>query len=198
MKSISNILIALIATIGSISVAPGTASASSLQSGSALQLSIESVSPTSADLMLSAALTNPSPGQEVTFYVQTKEFSDHGWMALESTKTNSQGKASYRYTPTWTGMEYFGASIGSPGGGNVPGLVRSFEVLKDPPGVPPSVIEYRRPLSSVGGVLVKSLLAIVAILWTILLGSLAVVIWRIPRLAKEVATDPVGRKPNDQ
>nr|MDA8081766.1 hypothetical protein [Actinomycetota bacterium] len=62
-------------------------------------------------------------------------------------------------------------------------------------GVPQSVIEYARPLGSTGGVLVKSLLAIVAIIWITLLGSLALVIRRMPRLVEASASkaDQMGR-----
>jgi hypothetical protein len=183
MKKLFRCLIAAAAAIGSVLVISGTAAAASPQSSIAPGFSVQSMSATSDNLTLSAQLGSPVSGKKVTFFVQTHEFSNKGWMVVGSGVTNSLGVATYVYTPTWTGATKFGAAQGLDTSVTAPTVVKSFQVLRDPAGVPQSVIEYARPLGSVGGVFVKSLLSIVAIVWIVLLGSLAIIIWRMPRLA---------------
>ncbi|TAN22430.1 MAG: hypothetical protein EPN30_08830 [Actinomycetota bacterium] len=195
MKSLSRWLIAAAATVGSVLVLSGTAVAATGQSGAALSLAVQPVSANSVNLALSAQVGSGAAGQKVTFFIQTQEFSSHGWMAVGSSTTNSAGAASYTYTPTWTGAELFGAALGSSNSVSAPSVVKSFQVLKDPPGVPQSVIEYSRPLGSTGGVFVKSILGVLALVWVLLLGSLALVVWRMPRLAG--ASVDSGRKVRD-
>jgi len=187
MKNLWRWLIAAIATTIPVLAISGAAMASGTQSTSAVTLSIQSVSVTSDNLTLSAQLGSPLSGQQVMFFVHTAEFSGQGWMSVGSASTNSSGEATYTYTPTWTGATQFGAAVGSGASITTPTAVKSFQVLRDPTGVPKSVIEYARPMGSTGGVLVKSLLAIVIILWITLLGSLALVIRRMPRLAEASA-----------
>lgn len=189
MKNLWRWLIAAMAVTVPVLAISGTALAATPQSNGALTLSIASVSATSDALTLSAQSGSAVSGQKVAFFVQTQEFSGHGWMSVGSASTNSSGEATYTYTPTWTGATRFGAALGSDASVTAPTVVKSFQVLRDPTGVPQSVIEYARPLGSTGGVLVKSLLAIVAILWITLLGSLALVIRRMPRLAKASAAE---------
>ncbi len=196
MKILSRWLIAGAATIGSVLVVTGTAAAATPPSSTAANLSVQSVSASSVDLALTGQLGSAVSGQEVTFFVQTQEFSSHGWMAVGSAVTNSLGVATYSYIPTWTGTEVFGAALGSSAVVSAPSVTKSFQVLKDPTGVPQSAIEYTRPLSATGGVFVKSLLTIVAVVWILLLGSLALVIRRMPRLAGASASE-AGQKERD-
>ncbi len=188
MKNLWRWLIAAMVVAVPVLAISGTAVAATAQNNGVLTLSIKSVSATSDALALSVQAGAAASGQKVEFFVQTQEFSGHGWMSVGSTLTNSSGEATYTYTPTWTGETQFGAALGSDASMTAPTVVKTFEVLKDPPGVPQSVIEYARPLGSIGGVLVKSLLAIVAIIWITLLGSLALVIRRMPRLAEASAS----------
>lgn len=207
MKSLSRWLITAVATTGLVLVIPGTAvatpmsmsqstAATSPQSNTALTLSVQSVSATSDNLTLSGQLDSAASGQKITFFVQTQEFSSLGWMAVGSAVSNSSGEATYTYTPTWTGTELFGAGLGATDAVTTPSVTHSFQVLRDPTGVPQSAIEYTRPLSATGGVFVKSLLTIVAVVWILLLGSLALVIRRMPRLAG-VSTSEPGQKGRD-
>ena len=189
MKSLSRWLIAAVATIGSVLVVSGTAVAATGQSSAALDLAVQTVSANGVNLALSAQAGSGASGQSVTFFVQTQEFSSHGWMALGTSVTNSAGEATYTYTPTWTGTELFGAALGSSDAVATPSVTKSFQVLKDPPGVPQSVIEYSRPLGSEGGIFVKSILSVLALVWILLLGSLALVVWRMPRLTR-ASVDP--------
>lgn len=194
MKNLWRWLIAAIVVAVPVLAVSGTAVAATAQSSGGLTLSIKSVSATSDGLVLSAQ-AGAASGQKVEFLVQTQEFSGHGWMSVGSAATNSSGRATYTYTPTWTGETQFGAALGSDSSMAAPTVIKTFDVLKDPTGVPQSVIEYARPLGSTGGVLVKSLLAIVAIIWITLLGSLALVIRRMPRLVEASASkaDQMGR-----
>ncbi len=189
MKSLSRWLIAAAATIGSVLVVSGTAVAATGQSSAVLDLAVQTVSANGVNLALSAQAGSGVTGQSVTFFVQTQEFSSHGWMALGTSVTNSAGEATLTYTPTWTGTELFGAALGSSDAVSTPSVVKSFQVLKDPPGVPQSVIEYARPLGSEGGIFVKTILSVLALVWILLLGSLVLVIRRVPRLAS-ASVDP--------
>lgn len=180
MRVILRWLIAACAALASLLIVSGTAVA---QGSSALTVTVQQVSPASDNLTMAARLSPAAAGEKVTFFVDSQEFSGHSWMAVGSATTNSSGNASYTYTPTWTGTTEFGAAIGSGTSATAPTAVESFQVLKDPTGVPQSAIEYARPMGSTGGVLVKALLAIVAIVWILLLGSLLLVVRRMPRLA---------------
>ncbi|MDA8271658.1 MAG: hypothetical protein M0Z39_09715 [Actinomycetota bacterium] len=179
MRVILRWLIAACAALASLLIVSGTAAAQS----SALTVIVQQLSPASDNLTMAARLSPAVVGQKVTFFVDSQEFSGHSWMAVGSATTNSSGDATYTYTPTWTGTTEFGAAIGSGTSVAAPTAVESFQVLKDPTGVPESAIEYARPMGSIGGVLVKALLGIVAIVWILLLGSLILVIRRMPRLA---------------
>ena len=193
MKNLWRWFIAAMVVAVPVLAVSGTAVAATGQSNGALALSIKSVSATSDVLTLSAQAGAGVSGQKVEFFVQTQEFSGHGWMSVGSASTSSSGEATYAYTPTWTGETQFGAALGSDASVTAPTVVKAFQVLRDPTGVPQSVIEYARPLGSTGGVLVKSLLAIVAIIWITLLGSLALVIRRMPRLTGAPASE-AGQK----
>ena len=180
MRAILRWFVAFCAALASLLIISGTAAA---EGSSALTVTVQQLSPASDNLTMVARLTPAAVGQKVTFFVDSQEFSGHSWMAVGSASTNSSGDATYTYTPTWTGTTEFGAAIGSGNSIAAPTAVESFQVLKDPTGVPQSAIEYPRPLGSTGGALVKTLLGIVAIVWILLLGSLLLVIRRMPRLA---------------
>lgn len=183
MKAFRIGIAAFVAGTGLVGALSGSAAASALPAGSAVRLTVKAEPAPSDVLVLGAALSPAASGRQVTFYVQTQQFSTRGWMALGTAATNSRGVATYSYVPTWTGMENFGAAVGTQGSGATPAAVTPFNVLRDPPGVKQSVMEYPRPLGSVGGVLVKSLLVVLALVWLTLLGSLVTVIRRVPKLA---------------
>ncbi len=192
MKSLLKVLVAATASAASVLVISAGAFAAT-PAQNAATISVSQVSQSSDNLTLSARFGASAAGSKVTFFVQTQEFAGHGWMAVGSASASSSGEATYTYTPTWTGSTVFGAAVGSETSVTSPSVTGSFNVLKDPTGLPQSVIEYARPLGGAGGVLVKSLLATVAIIWVLLLGALLLVIVRMPRLAGEAVIDESRR-----
>ena len=192
MKSITRWIIAATAAAASVLMASGPAFAATSLSSNSLTLSVASVSASSDNLILTAQEASGDVGQNVTFFVQTTEFSGDGWMAVGTAAVGSSGKAVYTYTPTWTGSTQFGAVAGSDGSVSVPSVTQTFQVLRDPTGVPQSAIEYARPLGTTGGWLVKGLLTVIAIVWILILGSLVLVVVRVPRLARAGAPDDKG------
>lgn len=179
---------ALFSGIGLILSLPAVAAASTLPATPSAKLTVMATGQSS--LLLTANVTPPVLGEKVTFYLKTSEFEGSGWMAIGSSASDSQGIATLSYLPASTGFETFGSSSGpllqSPTG--TPSATFGFKVLKDPPGFKQSVIEYPRPLGSVGSMLVKGLLSLVGLVWLVLLGCLAVVIRRVPRLAADSQT----------
>lgn len=176
--------VALLSGIGLIASMPAEASASTLLTAPSVKLTVASTSQPSNALQLSA-VTNPStPGEKVTFYLGTSEFGGNRWMVLGSSAADSKGIATFSYLPTSTGLEAFGSSIAPlQSVTDTPTATFEFKVLKDPPGFKQSVIEYPRPLGSIGSMLVKGLLSLLVLVWLVLLGCLAIVIRRVPKLA---------------
>ena len=185
-----------------------TTSTSSMQMGTGSSNGYSSTASSSSELSLAAALTkagsdqltlsvsptaqaasNPAivkslAGQVVTFYVKTKVFSGDGMMAVGTATTNASGVATLNYMPTWTGVTDFAAQMGATS--TMPAMSTSlnYNVLKDPTGVPSQYFESQRPLHGIATVLVKFLIGIAAAVWLILLGTLAVVLFRMPRLGR--------------
>lgn len=188
MKGLLRLSIAAVTAAATVLVLSAAAFAATPAQNSAT-ISVSQPSQSSDNLTLSAQFGATASGQKVTFFVQTHEFAGDGWMAVGSAAMNSSGEATYTYTPTWTGETVFGAAVGSETSVTSPSVTGSFNVLKDPTGVPQSVIEYSRPLGGAGGGLVKGLLTTVAVIWILLIGSVVLVFWRMPRLAAETGTD---------
>ena len=144
------------------------------------RLAVAQVTPGKATLSLVAS---GSPGQKVDFYVQTATFSTGGLMEIGSASATN-GSAEITYLPTWTGEEIFVARALGAGGSVAGSATQAYKVTLDPAGLPKSVYEYTRPMDGVGVNLVRTLLAIAAAVWIVLLGTLLVVAVRIPRLAR--------------
>ncbi len=106
-------------------------------------------------------------------------------MQIGTASTDAQGVASVDYVPTWTGAEQFVAHVAGPNGSVAAATTATYDVTVDPPGLPKSIYEYQRPLSTTGHWLVVTLLTIVAIIWVLLLGSLTLVVVRMPRLGRQ-------------
>ncbi len=188
--------------------ASGTTSGSSMQMGSGNSSGFSTAAANSSDLSLGAVLTkagsdqltlsvtpsseasaNPAvvkslAGQVVTFYVKTKVFSGDGMMAIGTATTNTAGVATLNYMPTWTGITDFAAQMAATSSMPQMSTSLNFDVLKDPTGIPSQYFESQRPLHGIATVLVKFLIGIAAAVWLILLGTLAVVLFRMPRLGR--------------
>lgn len=123
-------------------------------------------------------------GTAVSLFVVTHEFSSSGLMQVGSATTDATGVATATYLPTWTGEEQFVAKVAGPDGSVAGTASATYNVLVDPPGLPTSVYEYQRPLNTTGHWVVVTLLSIVAIVWVLLLGSLALVVLRMPQLGR--------------
>ena len=143
-------------------------------------LSVTQVTPGKATLSLTAS---GSPGQKVDFYVKTSTFSTGGMMQIGSA-TASNGVAEVTYLPTWTGEETFVAQALGAGGTIAGSATQTYKVTIDPAGLPKSVYEYTRPMDGVGINLVRTLLGIAALVWILLLGTLVMVVVRVPRMAR--------------
>ena len=190
MKLLPMITVALLSGIGLIASMPAEASASALLTAPSVKLTVEATGQSSNSLLLRATVAPPVPGKKVTFYLKTSEFEGSGWMALGSSSSDSQGIATYSYRPASTGIETFGSELGSlQSSASTPSATFQFRVLRDPPGFGQSVIEYPRPLGSVGSMLVKGLLSLVGLVWVVLIGSLVMVIRRVPKFASGVQPD---------
>ncbi len=185
-----------------------TSSASSMQMGTGSSNGYSSTVASSSEISLGVALTkagsdqltlsvsptaqsaaNPAvvrslAGQAVTFYVKTKVFSGDGMMAVGTATANSSGVATLNYMPTWTGVTDFAAQMGATSTMPAMSTSLSYNVAKDPSGVPSQYFESQRPLHGIATVLVKFLIGIAAAVWLILLGTLAVVLFRMPRLGR--------------
>ncbi len=140
-------------------------------------------------LDLTATVGTPSApvpsGTPVTFYVMVNEFNGSGQMQIGQAATTTSGVAQFVYEPTWTGEEQFVAQVAGPGGSVAGTASASYKVTIDPPGLPKSVYEYQRPLTTTGHWVVTTLLTIVAIVWILLLGSLFLVVLRMPKLGRQ-------------
>ncbi len=143
-------------------------------------LAVAQVTQGKATLSLTAT---GSPGQQVDFYVKTTTFSTGGLMQIGSA-TATNGIAKITYLPTWTGEETFVAQALGAGGTIAGSATEAYKVILDPAGLPKSVYEYTRPMDGVGVNLVRTLLAIAAAVWIVLLGTLLIVVVRVPRLAR--------------
>ncbi|MDA8209369.1 MAG: polysulfide reductase NrfD [Actinomycetota bacterium] len=143
-------------------------------------LAVAQVTQGKATLSLTAT---GSPGQQVDFYVKTTTFSTGGLMQIGSA-TATNGIAKITYLPTWTGEETFVAQALGAGGTIAGSATEAYKVTLDPAGLPKSVYEYTRPMDGVGVNLVRTLLAIAAAVWIVLLGTLLIVVVRVPRLAR--------------
>lgn len=152
-----------------------------------VSLKVHSYSGNSDALTLVGQSTSNAKGREIAFFVETREFTVSRWMFLGSSSTNSKGAAVFYYTPTWTGTSIFGVGLRSKST-VAPSSTTSFKVQQDPTAVPTSAMNYSRPLKSVGGWLVRALLSMVVIIWLLLLGSLVLVVRRMPRLARREVT----------
>jgi len=128
--------------------------------------------------------TVPS-GTTVTFSVMVNEFNGSGQMQIGQAATTASGVAQFTYEPTWTGEEQFVAQVAGPGGSVAGTASASYKVTIDPPGLPKSIYEYQRPLTTTGHWVETTLLTIVAIVWILLLGSLALVVLRMPKLGRQ-------------
>ncbi len=162
---------------------PATPSASAT-----VTLTVTAAHPGQAPLVLRAVLGTgpgqPTAGQQVTFSVVSHEFAGGGLMAIGSATTDRAGVAQTTYVPTWTGEEQFTAQVQAAGDAAPASASTTFDVTTDPPALPKSVTEYQRPLDTIGGILVRTLLAIVGAVWALLLGTLAWTVLRLPRLAR--------------
>jgi Ni/Fe-hydrogenase subunit HybB-like protein len=127
----------------------------------------------------------PGAGATVTFAVVSHEFAGSGLMQVGTATTDAAGVAQIDYVPTWTGNEQFVARVAGPGGSVVASATTTYTVTVDPPGLPKSIYEYQRPLTTTGHWVVVTLLTIVAIIWVLLLGSLTLVVVRMPRLGRK-------------
>ncbi len=170
---------AALLTAGAISLFSGArpAGASTI---TPFSLSVNQITPGKATLSLTAS---GSPGQKVDFYVKTSTFSTGGMMQIGSA-TASNGVAEVTYLPTWTGEETFVAQALGAGGTIAGSATQTYKVTIDPAGLPKSVYEYTRPLDGVGVNLVRTLLGIAALVWILLLGTLVMVVVRVPRMAR--------------
>ncbi|MDA8274705.1 MAG: polysulfide reductase NrfD [Actinomycetota bacterium] len=126
----------------------------------------------------------PGTGDAVTFSVVSHEFAGSGLMQVGTATTDAAGIAQVDYVPTWTGQEQFVARVVGPGGSVAASATTTYTVTVDPPGLPKSIYEYQRPLTTTGHWVVVTLLTIVAIIWVLLLGSLTLVVVRMPRLGR--------------
>lgn len=147
-------------------------------------LTVALAHPGQAQLVLRATTGPAAVKQTVTFFVVSHEFAGGGLMAVGSATTDAAGVAQTTYVPTWTGEEQFTAQLHGAGGTVAASASTTFDVKVDPPGLPKSVTEYQRPMDSVGGVVVRTLLGIAAAVWVLLLGTLAWTVVRLPRLAR--------------
>ena len=140
-------------------------------------------------LDLTATVGSPSApvpsGTTVTFYVMVNQFNGSGQMQIGQATTTASGVAQFTYEPTWTGEEQFVAQVAGPAGSVTGTASASYKVTIDPPGLPKSVYEYQRPLTTTGHWVVTTLLTIVAIVWILLLGSLFLVVLRMPKLGRQ-------------
>ncbi len=150
-------------------------------------LAVAPVTAGKATLALRATVGTPAApgaGVAVTFSVVSHEFAGSGLMQVGKATTDAAGVAHVDYVPTWTGKEQFVAHVVGPGGSVAASATTTYTVAVDPPGLPKSIYEYQRPLSTTGHWVVVTLLAIVAVVWVLLLGSLALVVVRMPRLGR--------------
>ncbi len=187
------------ATLTSASSQPVPAGASAVPTGAAptgsavpgavpVSLTVAPTSAGKATLELRATVgtpTAPVAAGTVTFFVVPHEFAGSGLMQIGTASTDAQGVASVDYVPTWTGAEQFVAHVAGPNGSVAAATTATYDVTVDPPGLPKSIYEYQRPLSTTGHWLVVTLLTIVAIIWVLLLGSLTLVVVRMPRLGRQ-------------
>lgn len=150
-------------------------------------LAVAPVAAGKATLALRATVGTPAApgtGDAVTFSVVSHEFAGSGLMQVGTATTDAAGVAHVDYVPTWTGKEQFVARVVDPGGSVAASATATYTVTVDPPGLPKSIYEYQRPLTTTGHWVVVTLLTIVAIIWVLLLGSLTLVVVRMPRLGR--------------
>ena len=170
---------------------PATAqpTASQVASSTPVTLAVTQPAPGKSALDLTATVGTPSApvpsGTTVTFYVMVNQFNGSGQMQIGQATTTASGVAQFTYEPTWTGEEQFVAQVAGPAGSVAGSASASYKVTIDPPGLPKSVYEYQRPLTTTGHWVVTTLLTIVAIVWILLLGSLFLVVLRMPKLGRQ-------------
>lgn len=178
---------------------PGSASAATTQSSNAatapsssITLSVSQSSSSSNSLKLTSQVASNAQikGQQVSFFVVTKEFTKTSLdVPIGSATTGSNGTASITYKPTWTGNQDFVAKLTTTGTKTAVTATASYDVLATTPGPLYSASNPARPLSRVGHFFVGSALAIVAIVWLTLITFLILAKARLPRLAGDSHTD---------
>lgn len=176
-------------------VAANAATTSGPQStapSSSLSLSVAPSSASSSSLRLTSQLQGSSSlkGQQVSFFVVTKEFEKTSLdVPIGTATTGSDGSASVTYKPTWTGSQQFVAKLANGSSKSTVTATASYDVLATAPGPLYSTSNPARPLSRVGHFFVGSALTLVAIVWLTLITFLILAKTRLPRLAGGEKTD---------
>jgi molybdopterin-containing oxidoreductase family membrane subunit len=187
VAAVAALALGLVALVGGGAKTAGAATLAAPSTPVALAVTQPTAGKPALDLMATVGTSaGPVPtGTTVTFYVMVNEFNGSGPMQIGQAATTASGVAQFTYEPTWTGEEQFAAQVAGPGGSVAGTASASYKVTIDPPGLPKSIYEYQRPLTTTGHWVETTLLTIVAIVWILVLGSLALVVLRMPKLGRQ-------------
>lgn len=160
------------------------------QAGGGASLSVAVKSVASPRLVLVARLNGSSPGEQVAFFVASREFGPVRQVPIGVAEVGPNGAARILYTPTWSGEQQFRATLARPDT-HRPAVTANYRVAQSTPGPLSTNANPHRPLASVGHVFLDAILTAVALVWLSLFVTLALAFGRLPQLAGE-GTEPGG------